>query len=104
MFGAEKMFPVGAVIGGAEPTVEQRLKRLEIKLAEEREQRDKAVRELKAHMIERINQSASSAHRSTRREIDALAVAAVARPSTQQWIAIGLFVFGLILITVGALI
>ena len=97
------VFPPG-VVSGSEPPLEERVNRLEKALSVESQERAAADRELGASMEQRISERGASLQRLVRREIDALAVAAVARPRVQQWVAIGLFLTGLLMVTIGSLI
>jgi hypothetical protein len=97
------VFPPG-VVSGSEPPLEERVNRLEKALSVESQERAVADRELGASMEQRISERAASLQRLVRREIDAVAVAAVARPRVQQWVAIGLFLTGLLMVIIGSLI
>ena len=97
------VFPLGGVTGSELP-LEERINRLEKALSVESQERAAADRELGASMEQRISEQAASLQRLVRREIDALAVAAVARPRVRQRVAIGLFLTGLLMVTIGSLI
>lgn len=97
------VFPLG-VVSGSELPLEERVNRLEKALSVESQEMAAADRELGASMEQRISERAASLQRLFRREIDALAVAAVARPRVQQLVAIGLFLTGLLMVTIGSLI